>query len=96
MYLRTGWSGSVDLGGGAIAAVSSATERDTVVASYDSAGAVRWSRDFPILGGYIAGIDGCGALVLMSTQYEDFDPGQGIVLPADQLAAVAAVVRYAP
>ena len=98
VYLRTGWGGSVDLGGGAITAVAGGVGAtgDTVVASYTPSGAVRWSRDFAILGGYIAGIDGCGSLVLMSTPYQQFDPGLGILPPSGQISEVAAVVRYAP
>jgi hypothetical protein len=94
VYLRTGWSGSVDLGGGPIAAAS----HDTVVASYDPTGALRWARDFPIAGTYQAGVDACGALVAASVD-RAFDPGQGPVLPQWPVLMVntaAAVARFAP
>jgi hypothetical protein len=93
VYLRTGWSGSVDIGGGPITAASN----DTVVGSYGPSGAHRWSRDFPIAGKYLAGVDGCGALVLASND-PAFDLGQGKVLPPLASPAVwqNAIVRYAP
>jgi hypothetical protein len=91
VYLRTGWSGSVDLGGGPIAAAS----HDTVVGSYDPTGALRWARDFPIAGTYEAGVDACGALVVASID-PAFDPGMGTVLPPLPTSVTAAVARFAP
>jgi hypothetical protein len=91
VYLQTGWSGSVDLGGGAIAAV----QGDTVVGSYAPSGAHRWSRAFPIKGSYLAGIDGCGSLVVASADLFNFDPGQGMLQPLDTWLD-AAIVRYQP
>jgi hypothetical protein len=91
VYLQTGWSGSVDLGGGAISAAYS----HTVVGSYAPSGALRWSRGFPITGNYRAGIDGCGALVLASDD-PNFNPGTGKILPFGPYNVTVAVVRYAP
>jgi hypothetical protein len=60
VYLLTGWSGAVDLGGGAITAASG----DTVVGSYSSTGAYRWSRGYSFGSPSFVGIDGCGSLVV--------------------------------
>src|SRR5262249_48359607 len=97
VYLRTGWSGAVDLGGGAI----SAATNDTVVARYAPPGAYVWGRDFPLVRGYPAGVDGRGSLDLASMDGA-FDPGQGKVLPQSQPAPptlwtpLTAIVKYAP
>ena len=91
VYLRTGWSGSAHLGGGVITAASN----DTVVGSYTSAGAHRWSRKFHVTGSYQAGIDGCGALVLASDD-GTFNPGTGKILQPFPSHVTVAVVRYAP
>jgi hypothetical protein len=61
VYLRTGWNGSVDLGGGPL----TATAGEGVVGSYAPSGALRWGRTFPPA--QAAGIDGCGSLVLASS-----------------------------
>jgi hypothetical protein len=93
VYLRTAWSGSVDLGGGAITAASN----DTVVGSYAPSGAHRWSRGFPIVGAYLAGVDGCGSLVVASNDAA-FDLGQGKVLPpvSPTWNWQGAIARHAP
>jgi hypothetical protein len=96
VYLRTGWSGAVDLGGGPITAATN----DTVVGSYTPAGALRWGRDFAIAGQYLAGVDGCGSLVLASSD-PAFDPGMGTLLPSagppsPPLPLSGAIVRFAP
>ncbi len=95
VYLRTGWSGTADLGGGAITAAS----HDTVVARYAPSGTYVWGRDFAITGQYLAGIDACGALVVASSD-PAFDPGQGTVLPqppyTGSFIPSEAIVRYAP
>jgi hypothetical protein len=74
VYLLTSVSGTVDLGGGALAGTA------TVVGSYSAADAHRWSRAYAVAGQYQAHIDGCGALVLTSTD-ANFDPGCGQVIP---------------
>jgi hypothetical protein len=93
VYLLTGWDGAVDLGGGPIAAATG----DTVVGSYAPSGAYRWGRAFPIVAtqsGYAAAIDGCGALVVASTD-PSFDVGSGPVLAQD-LPPALRFARFAP
>lgn len=90
VYLRTGWNGTVDLGGGPITAASG----DTVVGSYSPSGAHRWSRDFAITGAYQAAIDGCGSLVVASIAV-GFNPGCGVIGSVPGLP-VTALARYAP
>ncbi len=64
VYLLTGWSGAVDLGGGAITAAGD----DTVVGSWSSTGAYRWGRSYAFGSSprFAAGIDGCGSLVVVN------------------------------
>ncbi|APR78070.1 Endoglucanase [Minicystis rosea] len=94
VYLRTSFNGAVDLGGGPISALTA----DTVVGSYDPSGGHRWSRDFPIAGNYLAGIDGCGSLVVASNDFSHFDAGYGsLYVPGSPYAVwYAAMVRFAP
>jgi hypothetical protein len=91
VYLKTGWSGAVDLGGGPLTAAAG----DIVIGSYSPSGAHRWSRDFPIAGNYLASIDACGALVVASSDWPNFDPGTGV--PPQQPAPwYVAIARFAP
>lgn len=93
VYLLLNSSGPIDLGGGGVSG-------STVVGSFSPSGAHRWSRGFQFTGSYEAGIDSCGALVVMSTDHS-FDPGCGTVLPppgqpfptSDDNVAIA---RFAP
>lgn len=86
VYLLTGASGPVDLGGGPLPGGA------TLVASYTPAGAHRWSRTFAVGGQYTAPVDGCGALVLTSAD-RAFDPGCGPVIPD---SAFGSYLPYCP
>ncbi len=98
VYLLTGWSGAVDLGGGPVSAATG----DTVVGSFSSTGAYRWSRAYTFPADAQVGVDGCGALVVGTMT--DFDPGCGHIFPAHlgigctSLAdcPYTAVARFAP
>ena len=94
VYLLTGWSGAVDLGGGPLSAATG----DTVVGSFSSSGAPRWSRGFQFPAGAQVGIDGCGALVVATET--NFNPGCGNILPPNPVAfdgvPYIAVARFAP
>jgi hypothetical protein len=89
----TSWSGAVALGGGPINAVAG----DKVVGSFSPSGAHRWSRGYHLNGN--AGIDGCGALVVVSSDC-DFDPGCGKLLQPsswpDPWAPNIVIARFAP
>ncbi len=93
VYLLTGWSGAVDLGGGPLTAAAG----DTVVGSFSSTGAYRWSKDFQFPAGARVGIDGCGALVVATDT--DFDPGCGNIFappPMPTPYAQTGIARFAP
>jgi hypothetical protein len=76
LALLLAYGGAVDFGGGPITAPASGP----VVVSLDGAGAHRWSRAFPIQGSHAASIDGCGGLVVTSTDPQ-FDVGCGPLIP---------------
>jgi hypothetical protein len=75
VYVLTGWNGTADLGGGGVTVATG----ELAVGSFSPSGAYRWSRGFHIAGKYLAGLDGCGALVVASTD-PAFDPGCGQVV----------------
>jgi hypothetical protein len=96
LHVLTGYSGAVDFGGGPVSAAAG----DRVVASFTSAGAHRWSRAIHIIGANQAAIDGCGALVVVSTD-RTFDPGCGPVIPPPSVWPFAplpyvGIARFAP
>ncbi|MFT3774752.1 MAG: hypothetical protein QM820_56095 [Minicystis sp.] len=99
IYVLISGSGTVDFGGGPIPGTA------TVVASFSPSGAHRWSRAFSIDGAYQSFIDGCGGLVVTSTD-SNFDVGCGKLIPPRHTYPYgaphyfpepnAAVARYQP
>ena len=75
--LSTGYSGSVDLGGGALPAGN-----DTFIATFDAAGALRWSKTVTVgsTGALIAAPGVCG--VFVATSSPSVNLGTGPLAPA--------------
>ncbi len=85
--------GSVDFGGGLLDHTSA-----IVVASFTSLGAHLWSRAIYATGQYSAKVDGCGSLIVASSDLS-FDLGLGpiiVVPPGSPLPPDTAVARFAP
>jgi hypothetical protein len=75
IFIGGAFSGTVNFGGGPMTSVETAPNTDAFVASYDAAGAHRWSRD---LGpGYVrdVGTTVGGEVMVMGPYYENADVG---------------------
>ena len=78
VYIKTSYAGVVDFGGGPVTAASG----DVVMASLSPSCGHRWSRALHLTGQYLADVDGCGGLVVVSADTA-FNPGGGTFIPAN-------------